>query len=311
VTGAVDAHHHFWDPRASDYPWMTDAMATIRRPFGPDDLRPLIADAGITRTVVVQTQSSLDETREFLRTAASEPFVAGVVGWVDLTAPSVADDIAALRAGPGGDRLVGIRHQVHDEPDADWLSRADVRRGLGYVAAAGLGYDLLLRPRELPAALDTVRALPELAFVIDHLAKPSIAAGERQPWADRLAAMAALPNVCCKLSGFVTEADWSSWTVDDLRPYVAHVLDVFGPSRILFGSDWPVCLLAATYDRVIATVHELIVELSPTERSQILGGNAATFYRLAPVAPTAVTPAAFQPVELPAAGLPSAGLPPG
>jgi L-fuconolactonase len=279
---AIDSHHHFWDPDRAVYPWMTDDVAPIRRAFGPADLRPLVAALGIDRTILVQTRSSTDETAEFLATAAAEQFIGGVVGWVDLTDPAVADEIDRLRAGPGGDRLVGIRHQVHDEPDPAWLNRPEVRRGLRAVAAAGLVYDLLVRPRELPAALDLARALPDLRFVVDHIAKPPIASRLLEPWADRLRRLAALPNVSCKVSGMVTEADWNSWTSADLRPYVEVVVGAFGPQRLLFGSDWPVCLLAASYGRVVEATGELLAGLSDNERARIFGGTAMEVYGLDP-----------------------------
>jgi len=174
----VDAHHHFWDPAETDYPWLTDDLAVIRRRFGPEDLEPLLAATGVEKTVLVQTRSSRAETEAFLATAARTPFIAGVVGWVDLRDPGVAYALSQLQDGIGGQKLVGIRHQVHDEPDPDWLRRPDVRRGIVAVGAAGLPYDLLLRPRELPAALDTVRSLPDVRFVIDHLAKPPIRDGQ-------------------------------------------------------------------------------------------------------------------------------------
>jgi L-fuconolactonase len=276
----VDAHHHFWDPSRADYPWMTGAYEPVRRPFGPGDLAPLLASNGIDATVLVQTRSSVDETREFLVTAGETPFVRGVVGWVDLTDDRVADMIAGLRAGRGGDRLVAIRHQVHDEPDPDWLRRDDVRRGIAAVGEAGLAYDLLVRTRELPAALEVARALPDVRFVIDHIAKPPIRAGELEPWADRLAAFAGLHHVACKVSGMVTEADWDRWQPEDLAPYVEHVLAVFGPGRLLFGSDWPVCLLAASYDAVIGVARELLGGLSASERGAVFGETAAAVYGL-------------------------------
>lgn len=277
----VDAHHHIWDPTRADYPWLTDELAAIRRAFTPDDLAPALAANGIDATVLVQTRSSLDETREFLATAATTPFIRGVVGWVDLTDPGVADTIAALREGPGGNRLVGIRHQAHDEPDPTWLLREDVAGGIRAVRDAGLVYDLLVRPRELPAALGLARRERDTRFVIDHIAKPLIRTGAIQPWADLIRPFAALEHVACKLSGMVTEADWENWTPDDLAPYVDHVLDVFGPDRLLFGSDWPVCLLAASYDEVVAAARETLTDLSDTESAAVFGGTAAEVYRLA------------------------------
>jgi L-fuconolactonase len=276
----VDAHHHFWDPSRADYPWMTDELAAIRGPFGPDDLLPLLAATGIDRTVLVQTRSSVEETEEFLATTLTAPFVAGVVGWVDLTDAVVADAIARLRGLPGGERLVAIRHQVHDEPDPDWLGRADVRRGIVAVGDAGLAYDLLLRTRELPAGLDVARAKPDVRFVVDHIAKPPIAAGELEPWASLMRGFAELPNVACKLSGMVTEADWASWSVAGLRPYVDVVIETFGPNRLLFGSDWPVCLLAADYTTVVETAQELVAGLSSEEVAMVFGGTAERVYGL-------------------------------
>jgi len=276
----VDAHHHFWDPGEADDPWLTDDLAVIRRRFGPDDLAPELAVTGVEATVLVQTRSSQDETADFLALAAAIPFIAGVVGWVDLTEPTVADAIAELRAGPGGQHLVGIRHQVHDEPDAEWLQRDDVVRGIRAVGAAGLAYDLLLRPRELPAALELAERLPDTRFVIDHLAKPPIATGDVAPWRSRIGTFARLEHVACKVSGLVTEADWSSWTAADLQPFVDHAIDVFGPERLLFGSDWPVCLLAATYPQVVGTAGTLLEGLSDDELAAVMGGNAARIYGL-------------------------------
>ena len=278
----VDAHHHlWWDPNPTDYPWITDEVAFLRQPFTPADLRPHLDAVGVDRTVLVQTRSSPDETRQLMETAAKTDFVGEVVGWVDLTGPDVAETLAALRARPDGATLVGIRHQVHDEPDENWLLRSDVQRGLRAVADAGLVYDLLVRPRELPAALDAARALPDLRFVIDHIGKPPIRSGELEPWASLMAPFAELPQVACKLSGMVTEADWHRWSPDDLWPYVERVLAWFGPGRLMWGSDWPVCLLAAQYPTTYQIVADMIRSLTDAERAAIVGGNAARFYRLA------------------------------
>jgi L-fuconolactonase len=259
---------------------MTDELAAIRRRFAPDDLRPIVERRGVTRTILVQTRSSLPETVEFLDTAASIDFVAGVVGWIDLTDEAIVDVLDRLRSGPTGRWLVGIRHQTHDEPDPDWLTRPDVMRGLRAVARAGLPYDLVIRTRELPASLEIATRIPELALVVDHIAKPDIRHGLFEPWAERMAALAAMPNVTCKVSGMVTEADWSTWTRAELRPYVDLVLGWFGPRRLLFGSDWPVCLLAATYDEVLDAAEELFGGLTAAERDEVFEGTATRVYGL-------------------------------
>jgi L-fuconolactonase len=255
-------------------------MDPVRRAFGPDDLRPSLRAAHIDATVLVQTLSSLAETREFLELAEATDVVGGVVGWVELTSPSVGDDLDELLAGPAGRWLVGIRHQVHDEPDPDWLRRDDVRRGLAAVQQRGLAYDLLLRAREIPAATDAVRRFPQLRFVLDHIAKPRIAEGRDDPWMQAMPALAAEPNVSVKLSGMVTEADWASWTPGDLRPFVGRVVDWFTPQRLLFGSDWPVCLLAGTYEEMLAGLTAALPALSPGELEQLFGGNAERIYRI-------------------------------
>ena len=275
----VDGHHHVWDPATADYPWMTDELAVIRRRFEPADLAPELAANGIDRTVLVQTRASLDETVRFLALTEETPFIAGVVGWVDLTDPGLASTLRRLAAGRGGRRLVGIRHQVHDEPDPDWLRRQDVRRGLATIADRGLVYDLLVRPRELPAAIDTVDALPDLRFVVDHIAKPEIRTRGWEPWASRLAELASHANAWCKVSGLVTEADWHAWAPDDIRPYVDHVVGLFGPERLLFGSDWPVCLLAASYAQVVELARELVTTDAGASGS-FFGATAIEVYRL-------------------------------
>lgn len=277
----VDAHHHLWDPARRDYPWMTGPAAALRTPHTVDDLRAETGAAGVDRTVLVQTVSEAGETEEFLATAAaSDGLVAGVVGWVDLTAPGIDDTLARLRSAPGGDRLVGIRHQVHDEPDPGWLARPEVLRGLARLAEHGLVYDLLVRTRELPAALRAAQAVDTLRLVVDHAAKPEIAAGAVEPWATRLGALAALPHVTCKLSGLVTEAAWSTWTVGDLRPYVDRILGLFGADRLMFGSDWPVCTLAASYGDVLNAARSCVPDLSATESAAVFGGVARSVYDL-------------------------------
>lgn len=272
----VDAHHHVWDLSVRDQDWIA-ADSPLRRDFTMADLAPEAAAAGVDRTVLVQTITVPEETPEFLALAAGHDLVAGVVGWTDLTRPDVADELARLRALPGGSRLKGIRHQVQGEPDPEWLLRPDVRRGLTAVADAGLVYDLVVLPHQLPACAKAADSLPHLTFVLDHLGKPPIASGALEPWASTVRTLAALPNTVCKLSGMVTEADLAAWTIDDLRPYADTVLDAFGPERLMFGSDWPVCTLAATYGGVLDTARLL---LGAQDSAQIFEGTAVRVYGL-------------------------------
>jgi predicted TIM-barrel fold metal-dependent hydrolase len=285
-SGIIDAHHHVWDLEVRDQDWLDKPTLTpLQRSFSLADLAPEAAAAEVVGTVLVQTMNVAAETPEFLALAAESTLVAGVVGWTDLTAPGVADALAGLRAQPGGDRLVGIRHLVQGEPDPQWLGRPDVRRGLAAVQAAGLAFDLVIRPHQLPAAVAAATELPGLTFVLDHLGKPPIAAGAQEPdtvedWARDIRALALLPNTAAKLSGMVTEADWSQWTVADLRPYAETVIEAFGPQRVMFGSDWPVCLLAATYAEVVETAQSLTESLSPAERADVFSTTAARTYGL-------------------------------
>ncbi|WP_406357381.1 amidohydrolase family protein [Streptomyces sp. NBC_00658] len=277
----IDAHHHVWDLSVRDQDWITGPeLKSLRRNFTVADLEPEARAAGVDRTVLVQTITVAAETPEFLALAAESELIGGVVGWTDLTAPEVADELARLRELPGGRYLKGIRHQVQGEPDPEWLLRPDVRRGLAAVAEAGLVYDLIVQPHQLPSSAEAAAALPELTFVLDHLGKPPIAAGDLEPWASGVRALAALPNTVCKLSGMVTEADLGKWTVDDLRPYADTVLEAFGPSRLMFGSDWPVCTLAATYEQVAESAQELTEGLGDDERDQVFEGTATRVYRL-------------------------------
>jgi L-fuconolactonase len=278
----IDSHHHVWDPAVREYPWMR-GLTALERPFGVDDLRPLLAENGIDATVLVQTVSDVEETREFLQLAAETDFIAGVVGWVDLLDPGIATVLADLKAGPGGSYLVGIRHQIHDEEDPDWVLQEQVQLGFEAIAEAGLTYDLLVRPRELPAAVTVAQDFPHLKFVVDHIAKPPIASGDLEPWASLMHEFAGQGHVACKLSGMVTETNAASWSAEDLKPYVNTVLEIFGPGRLMFGSDWPVCLLAAPYDRVVETLRTVLHELGVTDEDQlasIFGRTASQWYGL-------------------------------
>jgi L-fuconolactonase len=275
----IDAHQHFLEA-GRRYPSLPPRLAAPRTAFGPDDLRPELESHDVNGTVLVQVLSSMDESRRLLALAEVVPWVLGVVAWVDLTAPDVPADIEALRAGPGGRYLVGLRHPVHEEPDARWLARPDVRRGLQAVATAGLAFDLLVRTRELPAATEVAHALPHLRLVLDHLASPPIASGELAAWGRALLAFAGATNVSAKISGLVAEAAWHTWSIDDLRHPVELAIDAFGPARLMIGSGWPLCLLAGSYSDAIDTVRYLVAELDVTEQSDIRGGTAERIYRL-------------------------------
>ncbi|KMS76343.1 amidohydrolase [Streptomyces viridochromogenes] len=274
----VDAHHHVWDLSVRDQDWITGPeLRPLRRNFTVADLAAEARVAGIDRTVLVQTVTVPEETPEFLALAAEHELIAGVVGWTDLTRPDVAEELARLRELPGGGYLKGIRHQVQGEPDPEWLLRADVRRGLAALTDAGLVYDLVVLPHQLSACVKAAADHAGLTFVLDHLGKPPIASGEREPWETAVRSLAALPNTVCKLSGMVTEADLASWRVDDLRPYADVVLDAFGPGRLMFGSDWPVCTLAASYGQVLDTARELT---GASDRRQIFEATAIRVYDL-------------------------------
>nr|WP_042193325.1 amidohydrolase family protein [Kibdelosporangium sp. MJ126-NF4]CEL20702.1 L-fuconolactone hydrolase [Kibdelosporangium sp. MJ126-NF4]CTQ89615.1 L-fuconolactone hydrolase [Kibdelosporangium sp. MJ126-NF4] len=275
----VDAHHHLWDLAVRDQDWIDPVtMSAIRRDFGTADL--IEAAAAFDRTVLVQTVTVAEETPELLAIASATARIGAVVGWVDLTSPTVADDLAMLRSGPGGEWLRGIRHQVQGEADPRWLCRDDVQRGLKAVFDAGLLYELLVLPHQVAAAIETVAAFQDFPFVLDHCAKPPVASGEVEPWASSIRELAGFANVTCKLSGLVTEADWTQWTVDDLRPYADVVLAAFSPERVMFGSDWPVCLLAGSYGRIVDAAEDLTSRLGQGERDQVFGGTAQRVYRL-------------------------------
>ena len=278
----IDGHQHFWDPARADYPWMdAPKLAPIRRAFGPSELAPLLRANGIDASILVQCRSSTRETEEFLRVAAATPFVVGVVGWVDLTDGAVDETLDRLRASPDGDKLVGIRHQVHDESDPDWLLRDDVQRGLTAVFGRDLTYDLLVRTRELPAAIATAESFPHARLVLDHAAKPPIADGFSREWADRLAALAACGNVWCKISGLATEAKWNDWDSARLLPVVEHAAKCFGEDRLIFGSDWPVCLLAGSYSEIKTALEACLAKLGASAREKAFEVNAKKAYRLA------------------------------
>jgi len=280
VTPRIDAHQHFWQlSQPFDYRWLdAPALAAIRRDYLPADLEPHLRAAGLTHSVFVQTQHNLDEARWVLSLAEGHPFVAGVVGWVDLASPDVEGQVVEMRRHP---KFVGVRHVVQDEPDDDWIVRPEVLRGLKVLEKHRVPYDLLFYVKHLRHAATVARHCPDLPLVIDHLSKPRIKAGVLDDWLPALRDAAACPNVHCKLSGMVTEADWQTWNPAALRPYVERALELFGPERCLYGSDWPVCELAASYDRQFAALDGLLTGLSPSERAAVFGETAARFYGLA------------------------------
>jgi L-fuconolactonase len=272
-----DAHQHFWRYVPPDYPWIGPGMERLARDYLPADLAAVARSVGIVGSVAVQARQSLTESHWLLELAAADPFIKGVVGWVNLRSPRVAEELASLAADP---RFVGVRHVVQDEPDPRFVLGADFVRGLRCLAPLGLTYDLLLYPHHLPAAVELADLLPDQPFVLDHLAKPRIKVGELEPWRRDIEALARRSNVCCKLSGLVTEAAWSGWRRSDFTPYLEVAVAAFGPQRLMFGSDWPVCLLAADYAEVAGIVDDVLGRLAPSERQAIRGGTAAAFYGL-------------------------------
>lgn len=271
----IDAHQHFWQYRAETHGWIDDSMRVLRGDFMPDDLAPLLVAAGFDSCIAVQTQQNVAETEWLLELAAAHPFIAGVVGWVDLRAGDVTAELRRLSASK---KLRGVRHVVQDEPDDRFLLQPEFMRGIGMLAEFGLAYDILVYPGQLPAAVELTRAFPEQRFVLDHLGKPEIRTGGLDGWARSIAAISRNRNVYCKLSGMVTEADWRTWSPDALAPYVQTVLDWFGPERLMIGSDWPVCLLAGTYETVVGAAMRLIDRLPQRDQDAILGGTAARVY---------------------------------
>ena len=273
----IDSHQHFWQVGRFDYPWLTRDLGVLYRDYLPDDLAPHLARNGVNKTVLVQASNSVAETRWLLDLAGTNGFIAGVVGWVDLTSDDVDSQLSELTINP---KFKGVRHLVESEPDDAWLIQPSVLAGLKQLSKHTLSYDLLVHTRHLPYVPQVARECPELQLVVDHLAKPPIARSEIKEWAAALKPVAACPNIHCKLSGLVTEASWTSWRTSDLRPFVEHALGLFGVDRMMFGSDYPVCLLAATYDRVLESVQELLKNLSDTDRDKIFSQNATRFYRL-------------------------------
>lgn len=273
----IDSHQHFWQYDPAEHVWMTDAMADLKRDHLPADLLPLLEQTGLDGTVAVQARQNLKETEWLLALADEYDFIRGVVGWVDLLSPDVRDQLALYAAHP---RLVGVRHVVHDEPDDNFMLRPDFLRGLEALAEFDLAYDLLLFPKHLPVAAQVVQQFPRQRFVLDHIGKPLIKAGTLAPWDADLRALARFDNVYCKVSGMVTEAAWRAWQPADFVPFLEVVFDCFGIQRLLFGSDWPVCTLAADYPDVVDLVCVHSGALGAAAQERLFGRNAEEFYKL-------------------------------
>lgn len=273
----IDAHQHFWQPDRGDYGWLDGAPDILRRAYLPGDLKPTLDRFGITHTILVQAAPTVEETEYLLRLAGENDFIAGVVGWLDMEAAGFPDELAGLRENP---KFLGIRPMLQDLQDDRFILRPVVLDGLARLADAKLTFDVLSFPRHLPYVAEALDRTPGLRAVVDHLSKPPVASGAMEPWRSGIAALAAMPNVYCKLSGLITEADSQNWSVADLAPYVEHAVACFGPHRLMWGSDWPVCRLAGEYGEVLAAT---ILALPPELRGdpRIFGGNAAQFYGLA------------------------------
>ena len=275
----IDAHQHFWQPLRGDYDWMPEDDPVLSRPYFPPELAPAIEAAGIERTVLVQAAATVEESEYMLGLADATPFVGAVVGWVDFESSDVAETLKRISGHP---KFAGVRPMIQDIPDDDWMLRDDVQAGFRAVCDLGVTFDALGFPRHLANFLTVLTRYPEMRVVVDHCMKPNIAGHSQESfqfWADGMARIAGETGACCKLSGLVTEAS-EEWSEDDLRPYAHHVLDVFGPERVMWGSDWPVCRLRAEYERWHRTAESLTSHLDAAERDRVFGGTAAEFYRI-------------------------------
>ena len=278
MTMHIDAHQHFWMYNQWEYGWIDEPMASIRRNFLPAELKPQLEMSGFQGSVLVQVRQTLDEMRWLLELAAHNSFILGVVGWVDLRSPRLRAELESFSGNP---KLVGIRHIVQSEPD-DFLLQPDFLRGISILEEFDLAYDILVYTKHLPIAAEFVKRFPRQRFVLDHLAKPPIKNGAADLWARGMRELSSFPNVYAKVSGLVTEADWHSWKPEDIRPYLDVAFECFGPSRLMFGSDWPVCTVAASYARVVNLVEDYLGAYATEEREAALGGNAAKFWGLKP-----------------------------
>jgi len=270
----LDSHQHFWIYDAAQYPWIPPG-SPLQRDRLPGDLAPLLAAEGLDGSIAVQARQTLEESHWLLTLAEHHTRIKGVVGWVDLRSPRVEEDLAALAPHP---QFAGVRHVVQDEPDVNFMLGEEFLRGIAALEKFGLTYDFLVFPNQLPAAIEVARRFPRQPFVLDHIAKPPIKDGGMSPWREQIRELAKAPNVLCKISGMITEADQAAWKPKDLHPYLDVVFEAFGEDRLMYGSDWPVCLLAGSYPQVFGVVRDYIAGLPVPAREKILGGNAARFY---------------------------------
>lgn len=277
----IDSHHHIWDLSVRAQSWMKgDEVKPISRTILMDELEPELEKSNIDYTVIVQTVENPDETPEFLNLSLSHPKICAVVGWLDLESKDVIPQLEKYLSHPGGKNLVSIRDMAQDKADPNWLMCDDVIKNIHRIADAGLTFDILTRPPQLAAAVEMVKRSPNNTFVLDHISKPYIGKGEMQPWADQITEMASHENVSVKVSGLFTEANWDNWSNQSFKPYLDHILNTFTPSRMMFGSDWPVCLLAATYSQTVDLMEEFTKEFSKTEQESFWSGTVKRSYRL-------------------------------
>jgi L-fuconolactonase len=273
----LDAHQHFWHYSPTAYTWINDEMDVLKRDYLPDDLKPLLASIGFDGCIAVQARQSLDDTRFLLDLASKHDFIQAVVGWVDLCSSDLLQHLKEFACSP---KFVGVRHVLQDEPDDYFMLRPEFRKGIALLREFDLAYDLLLHPRHLKPAVQLVAEFPHQPFVLDHLAKPHIAKAEFSPWQEDLRQLAKLPNVCCKLSGLPTEANWKQWSPSDFTRYLDIAFAAFGWQRLMIGSDWPVCTLAGDYKPVMEIVIDYVKKYSAEAQAAILGGNCAQFYKV-------------------------------
>lgn len=277
----IDSHHHVWDLNIREQGWMVgDGLDAVRKNFSMSDLREQSAGTGIEKTVLVQTVMLYDETPEFLQLAADDEFIAGVVGWLKIDAEDAISHLDKYQSLPGNEYLVGIRDIAHDYPDPDYLAQPQVIKNVTELGRRGYVYDILSKTPQMKSAIELVKAAPNTQFVIDHISKPMITDQIIEPWAQMIKELAAFPNTVCKVSGMITEAKWDRWKIEDFRPYIDVLLNCFGPSRLMFGSDWPVALLAGSYKQVVGLAEELTSSLSESEKSDFWAGTAIRSYGL-------------------------------